>query len=73
VGLDPIVGATLADILKERKLELALEGSAIHDLKRLQGSADGFAYDANAMVFPVPAREISANKNLEQNPGYGEN
>jgi hypothetical protein len=73
VGLDPIVGPTLDDILFERKLELALEGSAIHDLKRLKGSADGFAYNANAMVFPVPAREISANKNLEQNPGYGDN
>jgi tetratricopeptide (TPR) repeat protein len=73
VGLDPIVGPDLGAILNERKLELALEGSTIHDLKRLHGSADGFAYNANAMVFPVPAREISANKNLEQNPGYGEN
>jgi len=63
---------TLAAILKERKLELAHEGSAIHDLKRLKGSADGFAYNANAMVFPIPIREINANKNLKQNPGYGE-
>ncbi len=73
VGLDPITDPTLDQILFERKLELAHEGSAIHDLKRLKGSADGFAYNADAMVFPVPAREISANKNLKQNDGYGEN
>jgi hypothetical protein len=73
VGLDPVLVPDLDDILKERKLELALEGSRIHDLKRLQGSADGFAYNADAMVFPIPAREISANKNLKQNPGYGDN
>ena len=73
VGLDPIADPTLDEILHERKLELALEGSAVHDLKRLKGSADGFAYNANAMVFPIPAREISANKNLKQNDGYGDN
>jgi hypothetical protein len=63
---------TLDAILMERKLELAHEGSAIHDLKRLKGEADGFAYDANAMVFPIPIREINANINLRQNFGYGE-
>lgn len=72
VGLGPIV-PDLDDILLERKLELAHEGSAVHDVKRLKGTADGFAYNANAMVFPIPIREINANKNLEQNPGYSEN
>lgn len=73
VGLGPIAAPTLADILHERKVELAFEGSAVHDLKRLKGSADGYAYDANAMVFPIPAREISANPNLVQNDGYSDN
>lgn len=72
VDLDDLAMLTLDAILKERKLELAHEGSAIHDLKRLKGSADGFAYNANAMVFPIPIREINANANLQQNPGYGE-
>jgi hypothetical protein len=63
---------TLNAILRERKLELAHEGSAIHDLKRLKGSADALPYNANAMVFPIPVREINANKNLKQNDGYGE-
>jgi hypothetical protein len=64
---------TLDAILFERKLELAHEGSGIHDLKRLKGSADGVAYNANAMVAPIPVREVNANTNLQQNPGYGEN
>ncbi len=61
---------TLDAILKERKLELAHEGTAIQDLKRLKGSADGYAWDANVMVFPIPIREINTNKNLVQNDGY---
>ncbi len=63
-------GLTLSAILKERKLELAHEGSGANDLKRLKGSADGVAYDADAMVFPIPIREINANKSLKQNDGY---
>ena len=66
------IQVTLAAILKERKLELAHEGSAIHDLKRLKGTADGYAFNANAMVFPIPIREMNANQALKQNPGYGE-
>jgi starch-binding outer membrane protein, SusD/RagB family len=60
----------LSAILLERKLELAHEGSGVHDLKRLKGSADGISYDADAMVFPIPIREINANRGLEQNDGY---
>lgn len=71
VGLLPIAAPTLANILAERKLELAHEGLAVHDLKRLQGTADGYAYNANEMVFPIPQREIDAAKGtLAQNDGY---
>lgn len=73
VGLDDLTNPTLDQILMERKLELAFEGSAVHDLKRLKGSADGKSYDDNLMVFPVPARDISANPNLVQNDGYSAN
>ncbi len=69
-GLDELTTLTLADILRERKLELAHEGHAIHDLRRLRGAADGFAFDANEMVFPIPQREINANRSLVQNQGY---
>ncbi len=62
---------TLAGILLERKLELAQEGQAVHDLRRLKNSADGFAYNANEMVFPIPQREIDASNGvIGQNAGY---
>jgi starch-binding outer membrane protein, SusD/RagB family len=61
----------LEDILGERELELAFEGFLIHDLKRTQRNVGDLEYDDNALVFPIPQREIDANSLLEQNPGYG--
>lgn len=34
-------------------------------------TVDGFAYDDDKLVYPIPDREINANPNLTQNPGYG--
>lgn len=69
-GLDP-KPATLDDIIFERHIELAFEGQRIHDIKRLRQSVDGFDFDANELVFPIPLREINAsNGALEQNDGY---
>ncbi|WP_316831228.1 RagB/SusD family nutrient uptake outer membrane protein [Pedobacter aquatilis] len=62
--------ATLANILAERKLELAFEGFALHDAKRTQTNIGSLAWNSNALVFPIPQREMDANKNLVQNPGY---
>lgn len=76
-GLGALGAVTLADILNERKLELAFEGQRLHDVKRLQESvalgATTFLYNANLMVFPIPQREIDVNDALtnQQNPGYG--
>ena len=66
------IPVTLDNILLERRLELAHEGQRIHDVKRLKGSIDGFAYDANKLVFPIPIREINAvgPDILKQNDGY---
>ncbi|MCC6463245.1 MAG: RagB/SusD family nutrient uptake outer membrane protein [Saprospiraceae bacterium] len=69
-GLQPKTGVSLDDILYERRLELAHEGHRIHDVKRLKGSVDGLSYDDPTLVYPIPAREIQANKNLVQNAGY---
>jgi hypothetical protein len=70
-GLLPLLVVTLADIIAERKLELAHEGHAIHDRKRLRLTTDGIAYDANSIVFPIPQREIDASRNvIIQNDGY---
>lgn len=62
--------ATLANILNERKLELSFEGFSLHDAKRTQTNIGSIAWNANALVFPIPQREMDANKNLVQNPGY---
>lgn len=62
--------ATLSDILNERKLELAFEGFALHDAKRTQANIGSLAWNSNTLVFPIPQREIDANKKLVQNPGY---
>ncbi len=62
---------TLNQILLERELELAFEGFLIHDLQRTKRSVGSLAYDANALVFPIPQREIDVNDLLVQNPGYG--
>lgn len=69
-GLAPKTGVTLDDILLERRLELAFEGHRIHDIKRLRGTVDGLNWDDDALVFPIPARELEANRNLKQNDGY---
>lgn len=71
-GIGAVGSVTLADILLQRHLELAHEGQQIHDIKRLRLSVDGFAYDANQLVFPIPLREINAvgPAILAQNPGY---
>lgn len=70
VGLSTLGTATLNDILLERKLEIAHEGQGIHDVKRLRLSVDGYDYDADKLVFPIPQREININDNLIQNPSY---
>ena len=70
-GLLPLAVVTLADILAERKLELAHEGHEIHDRKRLRLTTDGIAYNADRIVFPIPQREVDATRGvIEQNPGY---
>jgi tetratricopeptide (TPR) repeat protein len=77
VDLPAKTSLTLAEILQERKLELAHEGHIIHDVKRTRGSindntsADVFPFDSPRMVFPIPQREMDANPKLVQNPGYG--
>lgn len=70
-GLPPNT-ITLESILLERRLELAHEGQRIHDAKRVKQTVDGFAYDANQLVFPIPISEINATGSdiLQQNDGY---
>ncbi|WP_076377216.1 RagB/SusD family nutrient uptake outer membrane protein [Filimonas lacunae] len=61
---------TLDKILSERYLELAFEGFKLHDIKRLEGNVGLLPWNANALVFPIPSREIKVNTKLIQNDGY---
>lgn len=63
---------TLDHIILERHLEIAHEGERIHDIKRLRESVDGYAYDANQLVFPIPISQIIivGKDILKQNDGY---
>ncbi len=63
-------------ILQERYLELAFEGYRRHDfLRRGDAIQDAnqnreIAFGDNRTIFPIPAREIDVNPELEQNDGY---
>lgn len=71
-GLAPFtaVQLTLEKILKERKLELAFEGFALHDAKRLEQNVGSLPWNSPKLVFPIPERERKVNSNLSQNEGY---
>ncbi len=61
---------TLANILKERRLELAFEGTFIHDIKRTKGTVGALPYNSPKLIYPIPLREITTNPALVQNAGY---
>ncbi|WP_315822783.1 RagB/SusD family nutrient uptake outer membrane protein [Paraflavitalea speifideaquila] len=71
----PSITATLDNIYKERRLELATEGHRFFDLVRTGKAAEvlgsrGFKANKNE-VLPIPQQEIDVtNKVLEQNKGY---
>jgi hypothetical protein len=75
-GLPALTTVTLAQILKERRIELAFEGFRLGDLKRNQESTVDpltgavIPWNSTRLVFPIPFREINANSNLKQNEGY---
>ena len=61
---------TLADILRERELELAFEGFFLHDYKRTGRKVRDLAHDDNRLVMPIPQSAMDRNDLLTQNPGY---
>ena len=71
-GTTPLTAAqlTLATILRERRLELAFEGTYIHDIRRTKGSVGTLPYNSSKLLFPIPLREVTTNPALVQNAGY---
>ena len=65
-----IIVPTIQEIYLERRRELAFEGFGLHDARRFKRSLDGRQWNDNRLVFPIPFREMNANSNLTQNPGY---
>ena len=74
VGLPEIANPTVDNILRERRNELAFEGHWLHDRRRTRtnivAGTTTVPFNANILVFPIPNREVIANTNLVQNPGY---
>ncbi len=62
----------LAAILKERRIELALEGDRWPDLVRLglAVTVKSLSDRAHQALFPIPLRDINTSPGLNQNPGY---
>ena len=77
-----ISGATVADVLEERRLELAFEHKRWYDIVRRKMGNEVFGpngfegqgtqnFDPNRdYLLPIPPLEITNNPNLIQNPGY---
>ena len=56
--------AVISNIRKERRLELALRGERLHELKRLKQSVRGDAWDARKILFQIPDNEQSGNPTI---------
>lgn len=79
-----ISGATINDVMEERRLELAFEHKRWYDIVRRQLGPEvygpnGFETElmgtrnfdpARDYLLPIPPLEITNNPNLTQNPGY---
>ncbi len=79
-----ISGATIADVMEERRLELAFEHKRWYDIvRRRMGDQvfgpNGFETELNGTrnfdasrdyLLPIPPLEIANNPSLTQNPGY---
>lgn len=82
-GLPEVTGLTVAafreKVLHERRMELAFEGQRWFDLIRVNNGQYGIDFlhsigksnmSQKYLLFPIPQKEIDANPNLTQNPGY---
>jgi starch-binding outer membrane protein, SusD/RagB family len=66
----------LVAVLHERRLELFYEGHRFFDLRRfadvpaVSASLNALGLTGHRLLFPIPQRELDANPELAQNPGY---
>lgn len=59
----------LAQLYRERSLELSMEGDNFHNLKRLEQPIGGYSWEEAQykLVFFIPEKEVQLNPNLVQN------
>ncbi len=71
--------ALMTAIFNERRKELVVEGQRFFDLKRTTRTINRttnctnfctLSSTAREWAFPIPQKEIDANPNIQQNPGY---
>lgn len=71
-GLDPVNPSDedefITAILNERRLELFGEGFRYYDLVRTGKYEETIGVDTRYTVFPIPSRELTLNKKLQQHP-----
>ncbi|MDO6429143.1 RagB/SusD family nutrient uptake outer membrane protein [Flavitalea sp. BT771] len=66
-GASLLATVTGQDFVDERFRELGFEGDRFWTLKRLKLNVDGFGYDDNKVIMPLPQSELDVNANLKQN------
>jgi len=84
-GYTDVGPALIADIIQERRKELAFEGDRLYDMQRCgldinRGTNDGAAagdglgipFPSDVRIAPIPEQEILRNPTIasQQNPGY---
>jgi starch-binding outer membrane protein, SusD/RagB family len=74
-GVTAYATMTAATFLAERGREMFFEGFRRQDMIRFGTYNSAFQFhsadaDTHVNLFPIPATQINANKNLKQNPGY---
>ncbi|MBS1935427.1 MAG: RagB/SusD family nutrient uptake outer membrane protein, partial [Bacteroidetes bacterium] len=69
-GASTLSSVAASDFIDERFRELGFEGDRYWTLRRTKNDIDGLGYDDNALILPIPQREIDVNQNLVQNAGY---
>jgi starch-binding outer membrane protein, SusD/RagB family len=75
-GLDPLETTVtseadlITEVLKERRLEFAMEGHRFFDLRRTGRAETVLGIQPFRLLWPIPLQEIEVNPLLDQNPGY---
>ena len=74
-GMDDMDDMDMDDLLAERGRELFYEGLRRQELIRFGKYTEPWfgkpnEAPATATIFPIPAPQLNANRNLQQNPGY---